>query len=377
MVAKVNHNELKSLVKEYYKKKLALFVWGTFGIGKSREVLEISKDLAKERGREFIEWNRISKGEKQNVYAFPEKYFVLIDIRLSEFDSSDIKGLPYFLNDNEAIDWKSPFFARLLAKPNSDGILLFDEINLATPIVMSSCYKIIYDREINDEKVNENWLVIGCGNLDNDRAFTHTLPAPLKDRGGEVELTVPNVEDWTINFAMPNKIDSRIIGFVNFKQSSLHKVNFDDGQKFVTPRGWERISNLIKDVKDWQIIELLCNSAIGEGTAIEFVSFCKIQEKLKLEDVIKNPEKIRKIEKPDIKYFLVSALAERYSDKKNKSVDFTKIMEVSKILDEINNAEFVALLWKLCSGYTKLFKKNFIDDTKFDNFKEKYGKYII
>ncbi len=377
MVLKITHSELKLLIKEYYKKKLALFIWGTFGIGKSREVLEISKDLAKERARTFCEWNKMTKEEKQEAYAYPEKYFVLIDIRLSEFDSSDIKGLPNFQGDNDAIEWKSPFFAKLLAKDNSDGILLFDEINLSTPLVMSSTYKIIYDRVINDEKVNENWLIIGCGNLDNDRAFTHTLPAPLKDRGGEVELTVPNVEDWTNNFAIPNKMDSRIIGYVNFKQSSLHKVNFDDNQKFVTPRGWERIHNLIKGVNDWNTIELLCNSAIGEGTAIEFVSFCKIQEKLKLEDVIKNPEKIRKIEKPDIKYFLVSALAERYSNNKDKSVNFSKLMQVSKILDEMNNAEFVALLWKLCSSYSKQFKKDFINDTKFDAFKERYGKFII
>ena len=244
-------------------------------------------------------------------------------------------------------------------------------------IVVHNCYKIIYDRIINDEKVNKNWLVIGCGNLDSDRAFTHTLPSPLRDRGGEVELSVPTVEDWTTNFAIPNKMDSRIIGFVNFKQSSLHKVNFDDNQKFVTPRGWERINTLIKDVNDWNTIELLCNSAIGEGTAVEFVSFCKISEKLKLEDVIKNPEKIRKIEKIDVKYFLVSDLAERYSDSKNKSVKFAKIMEVSKILDEVNNAEFVALLWKMCSSHTKNFKKDFISDTKWDALKERFGKYII
>ena len=119
-----------------------------------------------------------------------------------------------------------------------------------------------------------------------------TLPAPLKDRGGEVELSVPSVEDWTKDFAIPNKIDGRIIGYLNFKPSSLRKVDFEDNQKFVTPRGWERVNQLIKDVKGYSNLNLICKSAIGEGIAHEFISFCKIQEKMKLEEVIKNPKKI-------------------------------------------------------------------------------------
>jgi len=216
-------------------------------------------------------------------------------------------------------------------------------------------------------------LIIGCGNLDSDRAFTHTLPSPLKDRGGEVELKIPDAEDWTTDFAIPNEIDSRIIGYVNFKKSSLHIVDFKDNQKFVTPRGWERVSNLIKRVKDWNTLELVCKSAIGEGTAHEFVSFCKISEKMKLEEVIKNPQRIKKITEISVKFFLVSALAERYS---NKKVKFEKIMEASKVLDEIKNAEMVALLWRLCSSYTPLFKKDFLA-SKDSKFIEKYGKYII
>ena len=379
MVLKINHNELREVIKQYYKNKLALFVWGTFGIGKSQEVIETAKELANERARELIEWNKISKEKKQEVYEYPEKYFVLVDIRLSEYDSSDIKGLPDFRKNNggkeekDFIEWRSPFFAKLLSKKNSDGILLFDEINLSTPIVMASCYKIIYDRVINDERVNDNWLIIGCGNLDSDRAFTHTLPAPLKDRGGEVELTIPKVDDWVNNFAIPNNFNSKIIGFLNFKSSYLYKVDFEDNQKFVTPRSWERVNTLIKDIKGWKDFELLSKSAIGEGVASEFVAFCKIQDKLNLEEVIKNPQKIKKIEELSIKYFLVSALAEKYKDKKIK---FDKVMEASKVLDEVKNAEFVALLWRLCSSYTQQFKKDFLN-SKDDKFIEKYGRYII
>lgn len=368
--------QLSEIAKEYYKKKISLMVYGTFGVGKSYTVRDVSKEIAATRGREFIEWNLIDKKKKADVFAYPEKYFVLIDVRLSGFDSSDLKGLPDFTSDKETIDWKIPYFAKFLTLPNSDGILFFDEIGLATPLVMASCYQILYDRVVNEDKISDNWLVIGATNLASDRAYTHEIAPPLKDRCGEVELNIPNMDDWVANFAIPNGIDSRIIGYLNFKPSSLQVVKFDDQQKFVTPRSWERLSKLIKDVKDWDKIDIISKSAMGEGIAIEFVSFCKIQEKLKLEDVIKHPEKIEKIEDVSVKFFLVSAVAEKYKDKK---VDFKKIMDISKVFDKLSNAEFVALLWRLCNSYTiknKRFRKDFLS-SKDSQLLERYGKFIV
>ena len=358
---------------------MALYIKGTFGIGKSQTITEKAQELAKERKREFVDWNRVSKKDKQKVYENPKEYFVLVDIRLSEFDSSDIKGLPDFVSNGdkkearEFMEWRSPFFAKLIAKEESDGILFFDEINNATPLVMMSCYKIILDRVINDEKVGKNWLIMGAGNLDTDRAFGHILPAPLQDRFGECQLNPPSINDWTNNFAIPNRIDSRIIGYLNFEPSFLHKVDFKDNQKFVTPRGWERLSILIKGIKDYKSMSLVCQTAIGEGTAVKFVAFCKISEKLNLEDYIKHPEKIEKIEKPDVKFFLVSALAERYKDKR---VKFDTIIEASKVLEKSKSQEFCALLWRMCLGYSpEEFKRDFLN-TKETALIERFGKLI-
>lgn len=362
---------MRSLIKGYYDKKLALFIYGAFGIGKSFCVRDTAKELSKERAREFVEWNRLSREKKQEVYEYPEKYFVLIDERLSEYDSSDIKGLPNFKDGEETIDWKIPFWAKFLTLENSDGVVFFDEINLATPLVISSVYKIIYDRIVNDSPINKNWLIIGAGNREEDRAFTHTLPAPVRDRGGEVELVTPTVDDWTV-WASQNGIDSRIIGFVNFKPSSMSNVDFNDTQKFTTTRGLERLSCLIKGEKLGGKFELICCSAIGEGIAKEFIAFCKIQEKLNLDDIIKNPDKIKDVEEISIKYFLVSAFAEKYKDKKIK---FDVVMKASEVFDEINNPEFVALLWRLCVSYAKDFREDFLA-SKDNKLVEKYDKYI-
>ncbi len=176
---KVNHQQLGQLVKLYYKqqdvitkKKLPLIIYGTFGVGKSTIIRDKSIEIAEERKREFIEWNKISRMKKDEVFKNPQKYFMLIDIRLSEFDSSDVKGLPDFTSSDimsektnnkfeDSIEWKIPLWAKYLSMPESDGILFFDEINLAccdgdTKILTNEGFKKIKDIKKEDKVLDKN-----------------------------------------------------------------------------------------------------------------------------------------------------------------------------------------------------------------------------
>jgi len=372
---KVGIDELGKLLDQYYQKKKALIITGTFGIGKSAVIRDKAKEIAIKKNKAFREWNKLSKKERREVIGNPERYFVLIDIRLAEWDSSDIKGLPDFNEGGDSIKWKIPDWAEFITLEGSDGFVFFDELNLGSPLVISSVYKILYDREISDRAINDNWLVLGAGNLDSDRAFTHTLPAPVKDRGGEVELMPPNDDEW-VDWAINNKIDSKIIGFIKFSPDNLHNIDFDSNQKFTTHRGWERVSNLIDGItNNYDLLTLVTCSAIGEGIGRKFVAFCKIEESMNLEDVIKNPQKLKEIKDIDVRYFLVTSVAERTRSDNERKIPFSKIMEISKVLDEDKKAEFVALLWKMSSAYSDTFKEDFMKCT--DKTIEKYSKYIL
>ena len=376
---KITHNQLGNLVTHLYNTKttrgtkLPLIIYGTFGVGKSTLIQEKAKEIAERKQKEFVNWNEVSRDKKNEINENAEKYFVLIDIRLSEFDSSDIKGLPDFKDEN-SIEWKIPFWAKVLENPKSDGILFFDEINLATPLVISSTYKIIHDRVVNESKINNSWLILCAGNKDEDRAYTHELASPVRDRACEVELITPSVDDWT-SWATENGIDSRIIGFLNWKPSNLHKVDFDDGQKFTTERGWERLHYLIQGLTDYKELDLVSGTAISEGIAREFTAFCKIKDTVKLAEIIQNPEKLKDVQDISVKYFIVTALAEHYKDKK---VTFEKLLEISKVLDDMKCAEFIALMWKLASKYAKeRFRKDFTTKDLDNPLRAKFHEYLV
>jgi DNA-binding Lrp family transcriptional regulator len=350
---KINHNDLKGVCRAYIDSKTALFIWGAFGVGKSAIIKQVSEEIAKEKNLIFLDWNKTTRINKDIALRDKEKYYFFIDVRLSEYDTADIKGIPNL--NGEVTRWNVTEWAKILTE-QTQGLLFLDEINLASPMVMASAYKIIYDRIIGENAISDGWGIIGAGNRDNDKAYTHSLPAPIKDRGGEVELIEPTSEDW-INWAISKDIDARIISFLNFKNGALFVVNHDDGQKYTTPRGWERVSNLIKG-KELNQINLLVKSAIGEGVACEFLAFCKIEDKKKFEDILKNPSKIKEIKEISERYLIIGNIAERYGKDK---VTFKFIEEISLILDDEGLQEYVTILWRFCNQYDKeQFKKDII-----------------
>lgn len=117
-----------------------------------------------------------------------------------------------------------------------NGIIFFDELNLAPPLVQASAYQLILDRRLGTYTVPNGFLLIAAGNRLEDRASVFEMSAPLKNRFGHCQLREPSVEGWT-RWAVDHDIDMRIIGFLNFRRTALY--TFDPKLKenaFATPR---------------------------------------------------------------------------------------------------------------------------------------------
>jgi len=102
---KVNHNELKEQIKIAYDTKTPLFIWGTTGIGKSDSVRNVAKEIAKKEGLEYSE-DDVENGK-----------FGFIDIRISQLEPSDLRGLPTINGDRTK--WLIPSLAVFFSVINS------------------------------------------------------------------------------------------------------------------------------------------------------------------------------------------------------------------------------------------------------------------
>ena len=106
----VSPSMAKRAIRRAFNQKRPLFLWGPPGIGKSDIVAQVTNEL-------------------------PNSH--LIDIRLSLWEPTDLKGIPYFDSNQGTMVW-----ARPNELPNEEQaaeydniVVLLDEMNQAAPAV--------------------------------------------------------------------------------------------------------------------------------------------------------------------------------------------------------------------------------------------------
>ena len=327
----VNHKELERAIRVAYETKQPLHIKGTMGIGKSDIIKAVAKTIAEEKKMEFVE------------NGWEEGKFGLIDSRLSQYEPTDLRGIPVPDLKNGTTNWLKP---TTMPRGNSHGIWFFDELNLANPSVQAAAYQIIRDRKIDDIEIPEGWLIISAGNGTEDKANIFDMPAPLCNRFTHLTLRKPTPDEW-IAWATQNNIHPDVISFINFKGEYLHNFDPEKSQDaFGTPRSWEMGSNNLKVKLNLNEKEekMLLASCVGDGVATEFIAYRKMQEKLNIDKILAEPEKFKTPERVDTKYALAGGFASKYASKPDS------LKSIIKICHKFD-PEFVAITLKLCKAY--------------------------
>ena len=238
----------------------------------------------------------------------------LIDFRVPQADVTDFNGLPFRNEQNRAEFLPFDIFP-LEDDPIPEGydgwMIFLDELTSAPKHLQSPAYKLILDRMVGTKKLHPRVVIAAAGNLASDKAIVHEMSTALQSRLVHLELALSHSE-W-MDWAVKNKIDSRILAFLQFKPDLLHKFNPDHNDKtFAAPRTWGFVSKLIVgqpvDMADLPLIA----GAISPGPAQEFISFVKVFDELpKLADIIASPTTIAVPFEPSIKFALSTVLAEK------------------------------------------------------------------
>ncbi|MCW8855387.1 MAG: MoxR family ATPase, partial [Gammaproteobacteria bacterium] len=108
-------------------------------------------------------WGPPGVGKSQMVAQVAEKNKVpMIDIRLSQMEPSDLRGIPFRIEDS--VEWAVPSMLPDAKRHGLKGILFLDEITSAPPSVSAAAYQLILDRKLGEYEVPEGWAIIAAGN---------------------------------------------------------------------------------------------------------------------------------------------------------------------------------------------------------------------
>lgn len=259
--------EAKTLIKHVaIEMREPLMFWGQPGVGKSEAIAQVSNDHGG----------------------------TLVDIRLSQYDSVDLRGIPV-PHDNGLTVWHAPATLPFKGNPafNDDAdhlnFLFLDEINSAAPAVAAVAYQLINDRAVGEHQLMDNVVVIAAGNREGDRGVTNRMPLPLANRFTHAEIGV-NVDAWC-QHAQSIGLPAIGIAFMQFRKPLLSTFDPSKPDKAVaTPRTWVKAlryyaSQMPEATKMTAII-----GAIGEGPAAEFMGFADVwRTMIPVKDIIADP----------------------------------------------------------------------------------------
>jgi hypothetical protein len=258
-----------------------VMLWGPPGIGKSQIIAQVAK--------------------RHNA--------PMIDIRLSQMEPTDLRGIPFRIENR--VEWAVPSMLPDAERHGPYGILFLDEITSAPPSVSAAAYQLILDRRLGDYEVPPGWVIFAAGNRQGDRGVTYTMPAPLANRFSHFEVET-NIDDW-VSWAYSNGIDESLIGFLRFKPELLFDFNpAHNPVAFPSPRSWEFAHRTLQKFgDDSELLLPTLQACVGPAAGLELHAFIENLDNMPDLDAIMRGEPVPVPREVDLQYAIASALVGR------------------------------------------------------------------
>ena len=354
-----------SSIKEYVMEHLLVgsaygeelgspLIQGPPGVGKSEVVDQVVRDYNKKHGEGSAE---------------------LIDIRLTLCDPSDLRGIPVPDMESQVAHWFAPENLPNLKHHAEKGILFFDDLTTAPPLVQAAAYQlVIQPHMLGTYKLPEGWVVVGACNRKTDQSATNRMPMALANRFFHMEYQY-NLEDWT-SWAFNSGVHNSVIAFLNSPSAVQTQNDSIDGRghllfnfnpngdmSFATPRTWEMASRILnRGFGNKDIERDMVYSAVGDAAASTFFGWTKCYDDLPpVEDILEKRRKVVLTE-VDQKYAMIVGLVGAFKTAQHieNALDWAESIELEfqiLLVRLMNSSEANKELLARSEGLDKIVEK--------------------
>jgi hypothetical protein len=280
------------------------FIQGIPGVGKSQIVRQIVKEL-----------------------GFDE----FIDLRMSQHDDTDIKGIPCRING--VFEWVPPEFIPVSGNKRYEGktgILFFDEVNRATDETLQSIFEVVNDYTVGGKPIIPGWFVICAGNLGyEDGTHVTVMDSAMRNRFAFFTVTSDDItiDEWVDKYAVPYEINPYIVKFLKTHPRFLYQDT--DKDLMITPRSWEKMHHVLRGFGEQDYSSAI--SMIGQGIIHKAAApFLQFYIELKQKETVMSPAE-----------FLNGSSASDYLSQIERAELYRIAMEVVGYVKHIKNASKV------------------------------------
>jgi hypothetical protein len=333
---KLSIAQLKTLIKEVVVRlNKPILIRGRFGIGKSQGVEQTGDELDSPEALQAL----LGKD-------CPYTGTLLVDIRLSQYDSVDMRGTPSADKKTGTTIWYPagtlPFIGNDAFPDDKIIIMFFDEAPDAKTDVFAVMQQLVLNRCIGEHVLKPNVRMLLAGNLLDDQALAKKLPMPLNNRLIHVEA-INSLDDFCV-YAQSQGVPKVFLSFWNFCADLVNTYDPKKTQAIVaTPRTWFTAAELWQDRRlAPEIKEAAMIGAIGEGPAVQFLAHVDVWQSLpNIEKILAHPDSYPVPEELSIRYATAMHVSEKMT-----------LANVDKLHIYLTRftAEFVVMAWQLATA---------------------------
>lgn len=243
-----------------------IFLLGAPGIGKTA----IMEQIAQEMGIGLVSYS-MTHHTRQSALGLPfiaHKQYGGQEYDISEYTMSEIISSVYETMEESHI---------------MEGILFLDEINCVSETLAPAMLQFLQYKVFGKHRVPEGWVIVTAGNPPEYNKSVREFDVVTMDRLKVMEIE-PEYPVWK-EYAMQRGIHNAILSFLDLKKEHFYHMEMTTkGRSYVTARGWEDLSEILKQyeedklpVDETLVAQYLRNDKIVK----EFTAFYDLYNKYK------------------------------------------------------------------------------------------------
>ena len=239
--------EVKNTITAYLKKddmgdyeiaierQRPILLMGPPGIGKTA----IMEQVAKELGINLVSYT-ITHHTRQSAIGLPfisQKEYDGREYSITEYTMSEIIASVYEQIEKSGIH---------------EGILFLDEINCVSETLAPTMLQFLQYKKFGNHKVPDGFVIVTAGNPPEYNKSVRDFDIVTLDRVKRIFIE----EDYNAwrEYAYKADIHGSIMSYLEIKKKNFYNIMSDvEGKRFVTARGWEDLSQVMKVYEELRI----------------------------------------------------------------------------------------------------------------------------
>lgn len=241
-----------------------ILLMGPPGIGKTA----IMEQVAREYGVGLVAYT-ITHHTRQSAIGLPhieQKTYNGITMSVTEYTMSEIIASVYETMERTGM---------------REGILFLDEINCVSETLAPTMLQFLQNKTFGSHEVPEGWIIVAAGNPPEYNKSVREFDIVTLDRVRQIDVEA-DLEVW-LDYARTKQLHGAVISYLTVKPDRFYLVRRkEDSLSFVTARGWEDLSEILKGYEglDVPVTEALAAQYLrDEATARDFAAYYRLYQK--------------------------------------------------------------------------------------------------